>query len=189
MKKLLMIVISLLFIAPCGRDNLPLVPGLEKDFFPLQVGNKWIFRSSLDSSIITYEITDTKNLNQHDYFQQVRTFSDGTKDTNYFRVSDDNVVLIFYQGNEYIYINFDMPLNEEWNSYGNNYGYIKQKNILVNVSAGSFNDVTEVYLGNRTLPDGYEINRFSPGIGLIEVSMFRLNLKLNSAQVNGINYP
>lgn len=189
MKKLIIVIISFLFINSCSRENLPLVPEQNEDYFPLQLGNKWTFKSSQDSIILVYEITDTKIFNEHVYFERVRTFSDGTNDTSYFRTAEDNVVLIYYEGNDYIYIDFEKPLEEEWNSYNDFYGYIKQRNISLQVEAGNFNNVTEIYMNNRTISDASEITRFAPGVGFVETIKFRFNLTLSSAIVNGVSYP
>jgi hypothetical protein len=189
MKKLLLVIISVLSFNSCSRENSPLIPVLTPEYFPLQVGNRWTFKSSLDSSVQIYEITDTKVFGEHDYFERVRTFSDGTKDTNYFRIDEDNIVLIYYEGDDYIYIDFEKPLEEEWNSFGDFYGYIKQRNISIQVEAGSFNNVIEVYMDNRSVSDAYEFSRYAPGVGLVESIRFRFSLTLSSARVNGINYP
>ena len=74
------------------------MPDITADYFPLQIGNNWTLRNSLDSTLLLYEITDTLIINEHVYFVQVRTFSDGTKDTNYFRKTEKNIVLIYYKG-------------------------------------------------------------------------------------------
>ncbi|HSP86776.1 MAG TPA: hypothetical protein VLN45_01480, partial [Ignavibacteriaceae bacterium] len=96
---------------------------------------------------------------------QVRTFSDGTKDTNYFRKTEKNIVLIYYKGRDFIFIDFEKPINDSWNSYNDFYGYIKQRDLSLLVEAGKF------------------------GIGLVESIRFRNNFTLRNARVNGINYP
>ncbi len=189
MKKLVLVTISILFFSSCSRENSPLMPALSADYFPLQVGNMWTFKSSSDSSVQVYEITDTKVFGEHVYFERVRTFSDGTKDTIYFRIAENNIVLIYYEGSDYIFIDFDKPLEEEWNSYGDFYGYIKQRNISVQVEAGSFNNVIEVFMNHRSVSDVSEFNRYAPEVGLVESTGFRFNLTLSSARVNGVNYP
>jgi len=189
MKKLSILIISVLSFSSCSRENSPLMPVLTAKYFPLQVGNRWTFHSSFDNNSWTYEITDTKVFYEHAYFEQVRTFSDGTKDTSYFRIAEDKVVLIFYEGADYIYIDFAKQLEEEWNLYGDFYGYIKQRNISSQVEAGSFNNVTEVFMGNKSISVVFEFNRYAPGVGLVESIRFRFSLTLSSARVNGVNYP
>jgi hypothetical protein len=189
MKKLIIMIIPILTFISCSRENSILTPVLTGEYFPLQVGNRWTFHSSFDNNSWIYEITDTIVFGEHVYFERVRTFSDGSKDTNYFRIDEDNVVLIYYEGADYIYIDFEKPVEEEWNSYGDFYGFIKQKNISTQVEAGSFNNVIEVFMDNRSISDVYEFNRFAPGVGLVESIRFRFSLTLSSARVNGINYP
>jgi len=188
MKKLFFLVMILGFYS-CSTDSDILIPEETSEFFPLQVGNRWEYISSLDSSIWKYEITDTKVFNQHVYFERVLTFSDGTKETEYFRVTDSNVVLIYYEGEDYIYIDFNRAIGEEWNSYDDFFGFIRQRNITTTVEAGTFTNVTEVFMDNRSYADIFSFNRYSPGVGLIEVFRFRFNLSLVNATVNGINYP
>jgi hypothetical protein len=189
MKKLAIVIILILFVSSCNREDSPLMPDLAVNYFPLQVGNKWTFRSSIDSSLLIYEITDTIDLNEHIYFEQVRTFSDGTKDTNYFRFADDNIVLILNDGTDYVYIDFGKPVEEEWNLYDDFFGYIKQKNISAQVEAGNFINIIEVIIDNRSVSDALELNLYAPEVGLIKSTQFRLSLTLASARVNGINYP
>jgi len=189
MKKLLILIISVLSFISCNRENSPLMPVLTLEYFPLQVGNIWTFKNSSDSTVLIYEITDTKVFGEHVYFERVRTFSDGTKDTNYFRIAEDKVVLIYYEGNDYIYIDFERPVEEEWNSYAGYYGFIKQRDISIQVEAGSFNNIIEVFMDNRSVSDVSEFNRYAPEVGLVESTRFRFSLTLSSARVNGVNYP
>ena len=188
MKKLIIPLSAILFTVSCNKEAPVLMPVLTSEYFPLQVGNRWTFKSSFNNHIWIYEITDTKVFDEHVYFELVRTFTDGAKDTNYFRVAENNVVLI-YKEQDYIYIDFERPVGEEWNSYGENYGYIRERNISLQVDAGSFNDVIEVFMDNRSVSDVFEFNRFAPGVGLVESVRFRFTLTLINARVNGVNYP
>jgi hypothetical protein len=156
--------LSALTLISCSRES-PILPDITADYFPLQIGNNWTLRNSLDSTLVLYEITDTLILNEHVYFVQVRTFSDGTKDTNYFRKTEKNIVLIYYEGCDYIFIDFEKPINDTWNSYKDLYGYIKQRDISLLVEAGKFDNVIEVYTGSKHIPDLFEFNRYAPGIG------------------------
>jgi hypothetical protein len=97
--------------------------------------------------------------------------------------------LIYYEGKDYIYIDFDRPLEEEWNSYGDYYGYIRQRNISAQVKAGKFDNVTEVFMDNRSVSDGFEFNRYAPNVGPVESIRFRVTLTLINARVNGVDYP
>lgn len=188
MKKLILLLIVLLS-GSCNKDSNVLTPVLTSEYFPLQVGNKWVFISSFDSSSWTYEITDTKIFNEHVYFERALTFSDGSEYIDYFRVAENNLVLIYHEEKDYIYIDFERPLEEEWDSYGENYGYIRQRDMSTQVEAGNFENVTEVFMDNRSISDVYEFNRYAPGVGLVESIRFRFALKLISASVNGIDYP
>jgi hypothetical protein len=188
MKKLILPLLALLFCS-CNRESSVLMPGLKSDYFPLQAGNRWVFISSLSSDTLSYEINDTIVFGEHVYFERVLTFSDGTKNTDYFRVEENKVVLIYYEGKDYIYIDFDRPLEEEWNSYGDYYGYIRQRNISTQVKAGKFDNVTEVFMDNRSVSDGFEFNRYAPDVGPVESIRFRVTLTLINARVNGVDYP
>ena len=189
MKKLLILILMVLIVSSCKREETSLEPDNTIDYFPLQVGNKWVFVSSLDSSIWKYEITDTKIISEHIYFERVLTFSDGTNITDYFRVEKNNVVLINFNGADYTYIDFEKPIGEIWNSYESQYGYINKRNISTQVGAGNFNNVVEVFMDNRSISDIYEFNRYAPGIGSVESMRFGFTLTLNNATINGINYP
>jgi hypothetical protein len=182
------IIISIYFLS-CNKENSFVSPFLTAEFFPLQVGNKWVYNCSLDSSEWSFEITRTKIIGEHVYFEQVRNYSGGNKDTNYFRIAENNVVLIYFEGEDHIYVDFEKPLNEVWNSYASFYGYIRQRNISDDVEAGRFSGVTEVFIDNRSISDVYEFSRYASDVGMISSSKFRFELSLKQALVNGVSFP
>lgn len=188
-KSFFAVIIIVCFNISCNKENNLLFPLFTSEYFPLQVGNKWTFESSFDNNIWVYEITDTKVFDEHVYFERVLTFSDGTNMKDYFRVTENNIVLIYFEGRDYIYINFEGPIGEVWDSFGQNFGYVRQRNLSAQVDAGTFNDVLEIFFDNRAISDVYEFNHYAPGVGLVESIRFRFILSLTSARVNGINYP
>jgi hypothetical protein len=45
MKKLVIVVISILFFNSCGRENLPLMPAQNEDYFPLQLETNGLLKA------------------------------------------------------------------------------------------------------------------------------------------------
>jgi len=184
----LLIIISLTAVT-CNRDKSPVLPDDTAEYFPLQVGNNWVYKSSLDNAEWNYEITDTKIIGTNIYYELVRTFPDGTKDTNYFRRSEDNVIQIYYEGKDHLYIDFNKPLNEAWNTFGDYYGYIRQRDIRTDVDAGQFTNVTEVVFDSKSSSDLYEFNHYAAGAGVVRSMRFRFELTLKKALINGVSFP
>lgn len=190
MKRLLIAgVIPVFLINSCNYESSPVFPVYTSEYFPLQIGNKWTYKWLLDDQLWTNEVTGTKIIDEHLYFICVRSYNDGFIDTSYYRVDNNNVVIINFLNQDYIYIDFERPIREEWPSYADFFGYIRRKGLSFSVDAGTFNDVIEVFWDNTTVSDLYEFNHYAPNVGLIESFGFRRASVLVSAVVNGVSYP
>jgi hypothetical protein len=189
MKRILMIcILPIIFLNSCDEESSPFFPALQSEYFPLQVGNRWTYKWLLDDQQWTAEVKGTRIIGPHLYFVYARSYPDGFVDTSYFRVDSNNVIIINYLNEDYIYIDFERPIREEWQSYPDFFGYVRRRNLTVTVDAGTFNNVTEVFFDNTVVSDLYEFNHYAPDVGLVESFGFRRASILVSAFVNGIFY-
>jgi hypothetical protein len=190
MKRILMLsILPVIFISSCKEESEPFSPVLTSEYFPLQVGNKWTYKWLLNDLEWTGEVTGTSIIGSQKYFVYVRTYPDNFIDTSYFRVDNNNVIIINFLNEDYIYIDFERTIREEWQSYPDFFGYVRRRNLTVTVDAGTFDNVIEVFFDNTVVSDLYEFNRYAPDIGLIESYGFRRASILVNAIVNGISYP
>ncbi len=161
-------------------------PEYSQDYFPLSVGNKWIFKSGeIEWSI---EVMGRKLISSHNYFIVVRTY-ENIPDTGYYRINGLRQILVNFEGTDYLFIDFMKTPGETWDTFGTMFAKVRNLNLIVTVPAGTFNDVTEIYFDNYELSDLYEHNYYAPGIGLIRSVGFRRVSELISAFVNGVNIP
>jgi hypothetical protein len=173
----------------CNEESAPFFPVLTSEYFPLQVGNKWTYKWLLNDLEWTGEVTGTKVIGSHQYFVFIRTYPDNFIDTSYFRVDSNNVIIINFLNEDYIYIDFERPIREEWQSYEHFFGYVRRRDLTVTVDAGTFTNVTEVFFDNTVVSDLYEFNHYAPNVGLVESYGFRRASILVNAVVNGVTYP
>lgn len=178
--------ISLLFVftALTCSDN-PVAPETGSEFFPLNVGNWWRYTGTLDMII---RVEDKVKINNNFYYLLIKTYPESS-DTMRLRYDNRERLMIWFDGQEYLYIDFSLPEGSRWNSYYNFYGQIRNKGLNSTVPAGIFSNVTEILFDNTLISDVYEFNRYAPGAGMISSSGFRRNFYLTQAQVNGNIYP
>lgn len=169
----------------CSKEGIT-EPEFSQDYFPLAVGNKWIFKSG--EIEWTIEVMGRKIISNHNYFVVVRIYED-IPDTNYYRVNELKQILVNYEGKDYLFIDFQKTPGDTWDVFGTTFARVRNLNLTVTVPAGKFHDVTEIYFDNYELSDLYEHNYYAPGIGLIRSVGFRRLSELISAFVNGINIP
>jgi len=175
----------ILVLFSCSEDS-PLFPEFTTDYFPTAVGNKWVYNNgTLDWTI---EIEATKIIDKKTYYVFVRNY-DGARDTNFYRVAENNLVFVWFDDKDYTYINFDAPINQQWQFHSGYYGFVRERNLTDTVTAGSFTDVTEILIANHIISDVFEYNCYAPGVGLISTGGWRRYSELKSATVNGITYP
>jgi hypothetical protein len=96
----------------CEKESNPDIDNF--DYFPLQVGNKWVYAYK------TEEVLSVKNINGKEYFEIVGYHKEGEADYvpyyQYFRKTPDGKVFKTYNDsvNEYLIYDFSVPLNHTW---------------------------------------------------------------------------
>jgi hypothetical protein len=172
-----------LILAGC-RDN-PSDPVYNSVYFPLRSGNNWNYSGTGDMRI---EIESLVVLRGVYYFRTVRTFSEAS-DTLFLRYRSNDQLMIYFEGDEYLYIDFSLPAGSTWDSYYFFYGQMRRRDLNTTVSAGIFSNVIEVLFENTRVSDVFEMNQYAPGVGMISSAGFRRYFELHSAFVNGVNFP
>lgn len=137
---------------------------------------------------MTLRVESAIKINEEFYYLIVRYFPESS-DTMRLRYENNDRLMIWFEGKEYLYIDFTLPEGSKWNTYYNFYGEIRVKGLNSTVPAGIFSNVTEVLFDNTLISDVYEFNRYAPGVGMISSSGFRRNFNLVQARVNGNVYP
>jgi hypothetical protein len=183
MKYLFGIVVLFMF-AGCGDNPVDPVP-YNSVYFPLELGNRWNYSGSVDMRV---EVSSIEPYGGKNYFAVVRHFP-GASDTLLLRYERDDRLMIFFDGEELLYVDFSLPVGSTWDTYFYYTCTMRGKDLNSTVPAGIFDGVTEVLFENTLISDVDELNRYAPGVGLISIFSFRRNFVLESAFVNGINYP
>jgi hypothetical protein len=178
------IVLLLLIILPGCNDN-PGDPVYNSLYFPLSVGNKWEYTGSVDMTIEVVSFTPIKG---RFYHTLVRYFPEAS-DTMHLRYDRNDRLMICFEEEEYLFIDFTLPEGSTWDTYYSYYGVLRGKNLNSIVQAGIFNGVTEILFENYLFSDIYELNRYAPGVGMVSSLGFRRHFELRSAVINGISYP
>jgi len=133
-------------------------------------------------------VSSREVINDVGYYIIIRSFP-SSADTLRLRYEKNDRLLILFEGEEFLYIDFSLPPGSTWNTYYNFYAEIRNKGLNYTVPAGIFSNVTEILFENTLISDVYEFNKYAPGVGMISSSGFRRNFNLASAQVNGKIYP
>jgi hypothetical protein len=183
--KSLLLILLLVFIS-CEHDRIEILNPASVSYFPMQLGNKWIYES--DNLDLTIEIISIKIHHAYAYYEFLKTY-DGEMDTMFCKAMADEKVFIFFDGNDELLIDFQSPEGETWQSYGNFIAKVNRIGLNVQTPAGNFENVIEIFSDNTQSSDLYEFNKYAPGVGLVETIGFRRALRLKNAYVNGITYP
>lgn len=173
----------LILAAGCEDDQ---KRGGAEVFFPLNQGDKWVFNDG--GQDWTLETGGIHRLGGTDYTAMVRVYQ-RSSDTSYFRTDGADRVFIYWEGKEYLYIDFARSTGDIWSTYNDFTGAIEEKGKILSLPAGTFDNVTQVIFNNSAIQDAYEFRDFAAGAGLVQITAFRRVSKLKSANVNGITYP
>jgi hypothetical protein len=175
----------LLLILPISCSENPAGPIYNSEFFPLEIGNRWEYTGGVE---MTIEVKEFSLVDNKGYYILVRSFPMAS-DTLLLRYERDDRLMIYFEGDEYLYLDFSLPAGSRWNSYYHFFAEIRAVGLTDTVPAGTFNNITEVLFENTLISDVYEFNRYAPGVGMVFSGGFRRFFELKSALVNGIEYP
>jgi hypothetical protein len=181
MKKLLAISLVFTALISCKKNDNQRI-SLDKDYFPLQVGNQWNFELAGKDSII-----DITKVNGIDYFEFVNDY--GT--TFYYRKQDDRIYSMSSSTDNKEEMRFDLAanVNDTW-TYGIGYITMTSRNATITIDNVQIDSCLQFNFHNKDLMDyGYSI-WLAPGIGFIQETCQECfgssnnTLKLINARIN-----
>ncbi|MDZ7723080.1 MAG: T9SS type A sorting domain-containing protein [candidate division KSB1 bacterium] len=167
-----------------------------QDYFPLEIGNRWIYERTDINGYDIYEITDTVSMNDKDYYCfYVRTIgSPWGEETHfeYYRKDSLNQVWIksYTPQDEHIVYKLNVPQGAVWHYHFNDFTYkytLMDTGVVIHTPAGLFEHcyyyntlIEEIHTDFRDVlaPDVGLVRRISEGEGAI----------LKGACVNGAMY-
>mgnify|MGYP005725557193 CR=1 FL=1 len=191
--QILAVFLITIFLMQCSRDTVS--PENSSDgFFPMEIGNKWNYHSipeafSVNESMV--EIINTTEIGGKTYFVFERTYPNLTthRDTSYFR-KESNKVFINWNGEEFLYIDFDRDVNDSWETRGSYIGVIQDKNKRFEVPAGIFTNATLVYFDIPLAADAQFCEHYAKGVGRLNICcLFGIPMELVSATISGKKFP
>jgi hypothetical protein len=179
------IIAVLIFFAGCTDSPRDIT--LSDEYFPLHIGNKWYYQSTLGYSH-TIEIIDTAGINGLLFFKTERKDSRGRTSSSYVRHSDRTRFTTQLPAEEFFFMDFIAPPNEPYTAYQGPMQTVVTlvaSHDTITILGNEFKNVIESY---HQLPDGNNYHSYYVrGIGLAALIWDRENqeVKLVRAKING----
>ncbi len=179
----------LLVLTSC--DQLPNDPETAGfGYFPLKVGNHWVYSLSNFDFVQFYEIVGTTEIGAHEYFIfEVRAGSGAQVDSLFFREAAPGKIYTNFLGEDVLYIDFTRDVGKTWQSFSEYIGVIQKSHFQLRVPAGNFENCIEVFFDYPPAIDDEIWQVYAPGVGLVETRGQIGSLQLISAIVNGMEIP
>ncbi|MDQ2179190.1 hypothetical protein [Marinifilum sp. D714] len=182
MKKLLVISLVITVLMSCEKDDISRIK-LDKDYFPLEIGNQWNFELAGKDSIIAIN-----KINGIDYYEFVNDY--GT--TSYYRKQDDRIYVKSLSKENRDEMKFDLGANidETW-KYGAGYVTLVNRSATITIGDTQIDSCLQFNFHNKDLIDYGSTIWLAPRIGFIQQtcqecfgSSFE-TMKLETAKING----
>ncbi len=179
------IIAVLMFLTGCTQNTGDIQ--LSEEYFPLQIGNKWYYESTLGYSH-TIEIIDTARINGQLYFKIERKDDRGRTGSYYARYTNEKIYQKFNESEEILFIDLAAPFNESYTAHqGHIQTLVTRKTIhdKITISGNEFENVIESY---HQLPDQNNYTSYyARGIGVVSLIWDRENqeVKLVRARIDG----
>lgn len=159
MKRVLVICLVFLASISCEKDDNQRI-NLDKDYFPLQIGNQWNFELAGKDSII-----DITKINGIDYYEFVNDY--GT--TSYYRKQDNRIYIKSSSVESKEEMAFDLAANvdETW-TFGSGYVTLVSRNVTINVGDIQIDSCLQFNFHNKDLIDYGSSIWLAPRIGFIQ---------------------
>ncbi len=167
MKPLLIVCIltALIFIVSCSDSPRDIT--LSDEYFPLQIGNKWYYQTTLGYNH-TIEIIDTVRINGQLFFKTEGKYTRGRSTGHYTRYSDNKIYQKLGDREEYLFIDLSTPLDEPYSAYQAHMQTLvtrKASHETIDLFGKNFRNVIESY---HQLPEGDNYHSYyARGIGLV----------------------
>lgn len=181
MKKLLLISLVITALISCEKDETQR-RHLDVDYFPLQIGNQWIFKLAGKDSIVN--LTDIGGINYYEFVNDYGTIS-------YYRKQDDRIYVRFSSTDNKEEMKFDLAANidETW-AFGDGYVTLINRNATITIGDIQIDSCLQFNFHNKDLIDYGSTIWLAPRIGLIQQtcqecfgSAFE-TLRLETAKIN-----
>jgi hypothetical protein len=185
--KIIAVAVTILILPQLSCDSglTPEAAGLG--YFPMAVGNRWVYSLSNIDFVQFYEIVGTTRVGAHDYFIfEIRATLGTQADSLFFREDASGRIYTNFLGEDVLYIDFTREVGKQWHSFNEYVGVIEKKDFAIAVPAGSFEHCTEVFFDYPPAIDDEIWQVYAPGVGLVETRGQIGSLQLNSAVVNGV---
>lgn len=181
--KFALLILSGMGFLQCERHSLS--PSNTTVYFPMRIGNQWTYHVANNRDFVRQDkIVGTKTVGKYEYFVFERSFTPMTYvDSVLFRSEPDNRIIINRAGQDYLYIDFDLPIGENWQSFGEYTAVIEKKDFAVVVPAGNFKNCIQVFFDIPRFIDDEMTMIFAPGVGMIESHSQIGALQLTSARL------
>lgn len=160
------------------------------DYFPLAVGNQWIYQASLGGPRIV-EITGVESVNEQSYFVVT-----GLEGTQWLRRAEDGAIRVFdpESREERMWIDFAAPDQVDRESAAHpcsTTAAVASRRFSDKFHLGDFNEVTQVRFGGNVCADaGLTADYYLPNIGLLRRTEISLagprTYELTYARLNGV---
>jgi hypothetical protein len=180
-----LVIFSLICFAGC--TDTPRDITLSDEYFPLQIGNKWDYESTLGYKH-TIEIIDTAGINGLLFFKTERKDDRGRSGSHYARYSNNKIYHKLGDREEIFFMDFIAPPNEPYTAYQGPMQTVVTllaSHETITILGNEFKNVIESY---HQLPDGNNYHSYYVrGIGLAALIWDRENqeVKLVRAKING----
>lgn len=191
MKNSVVIVLLALVSLHCTRITEPDDP-TTKEFYPLQVGNRWTYVSTNPGIPGTFidEVVGTRQIGAYRYFAiRYSRLNDPAADTSYLRVAEDGTIRIYRSTRDQPFLNFYQLTNVHWPSYDGYWGVVQERGYNTTVPAGTFSNCLRIFLDIPFLADEEQWYTFAQGIGPVERRSAWFGVILVSAKVGNRSYP
>jgi hypothetical protein len=161
----------------------------SSEYFPVQIGNEWTYSVGRDLEE-TVRIVGTKTIGASAYFVFENRFSlNENRDSSFIKVGVDGKIFRNVSGQDYLFLDFNRPINEWWDSYGGFKGMVQKRGVTIDTPAGTFKDCIQIFLDIPQVADDEQWFVFAPGVGSVAQPNAWFDIKLKSARVNGKSYP
>ena len=167
MRATALFLVSFLLIS-CSEEE----EGLQREWFPLQVGTRWIYDAMADSVISEHAI------NGHTYYQLAG--SSLPLGQSLVRMNDQGQLVALRGDSEYVLFDFESPVGTAWDVLGSTMSIVNRNVPNVVVPAGSFSGCYLFFFDSGMI-DGDWIFVVAPEVGvLFKAGGFGFNFRLVS---------
>lgn len=161
-----------------------------EDRFPLQVDNWWVYGLHTSNGFYQWvtRVTDEAVINGQTYFVLTGAFYApmDNEGKTYLRQGNDGRIFVLYDGQEYIFADFAL---ESWPTYDGRIVTRTSLDETLAAPAGTFNDMQRLLYDNPEYDDEEVTLDFASGVGVVQVTSMIGMIKLESAQVDGHEFP